>query len=103
MIDTIKLMSSFLSAAKEDPRISPVHISLYAALLLLWQQMGGYPFCVFSHQVMPFCKISGTATYHKAIRELHTYGYIRYHPSYNHFQGSAVYFTGDKNDHGYPS
>ena len=91
---TLDLISQFLLTAKEDPRISPVHISLYTALLLLGQRLGEHPLCVFSHQVMPFCKISGTATYHKTIRELHEFGYIKYVPSYNHFLGSLVYVNG---------
>ena len=86
-------MGNFLLAAKEDARISPVHISLYTALLLLRQEMDQHPLCVFSHQVMPLCKISGSATYHKSIRELHNYGYIKYVPSYNHFLGSLVYLV----------
>ena len=32
---------------------------------------------------MEAAKINGLATYHKCIRELHEYGYIDYHPSYN--------------------
>ena len=82
----------FLKAASEDPRIGPVHISLYAALLGLWEQKSKEnPFSVFSWEVMPFCKISGVATYHRSIRELHQYGYIKYVPSYNHFLGSSIY------------
>jgi hypothetical protein len=39
---------------------------------------------------MRLAKISGVATYHKAIRELDEYGYIDYKPSYNHNKGSLI-------------
>ncbi|CAN5580530.1 transcriptional regulator [soil metagenome] len=40
---------------------------------------------------MEISKISGKATYHKVIRELHNFGYIKYEPSFNYFRGSLVY------------
>ena len=85
-------VEDFFSAIADDPRINTSHISLYMALLKLWGEHGCQnPIRVFSHEVMPVCKISGIATYHKSIRELHEYGYIRYVPSYYRFTGSVVY------------
>jgi len=83
-----QLLVTFMGKAKDDPRISAAHVSLYCALLHLLVEN---PLCVFSKDVMPFCKISGAATYHKCIRELDEYGYIKYVPSFNHFLGSLVY------------
>jgi hypothetical protein len=40
---------------------------------------------------MKLAKISGVATYHKSIRELDEYGYIRYEPSYNRYKRSVIY------------
>ena len=40
---------------------------------------------------MGISKISSYATYHKCIKQLHNYGYIRYSPSYNPMRGSWVY------------
>jgi hypothetical protein len=81
----------FLRHARDDARISAVHISLYTALIVYCENNERvHPFTVFSAELMPLCKISGTATYHRCIRELHEYGYIRYTPSYNHFLGSLV-------------
>lgn len=85
------LLIDFMNRAREDARIGPMHISLYAALVTLWHKKGcTHPFPVFSHEVMPVCKICGPATYHRSIRQLHEYGYIKYLPSYNHFLGSLV-------------
>jgi hypothetical protein len=94
-MQAIQQLSRFIALVTDDPRIGPVHISLYGALLSLWEQNAfENPISVFSHEVMPRCKISGLATYHRSIRELHQYGYIKYVPSYNHFLGSLVYVTG---------
>jgi hypothetical protein len=92
------LLTRFLVAAMEDPRITVVHISLYLALWHQWYEQGSRdPLQVFSWEVMPWCKISGTATYHRCIRELDTYGYIHYVPSYNHHRGSRIYITALRN------
>ena len=90
----VEMLNAFLERVKEDPRIGTTHISLYVSLIGLWQDKGfEKPLSVFSHEMMPRCKISGSATYHRNIRELHDFGYIKYIPSYNHFLGSLVYFV----------
>ncbi|HRN55636.1 MAG TPA: hypothetical protein PLL71_04260 [Agriterribacter sp.] len=90
----VQLLGAFLKAVREDPRISTAHISLYVSLISLWRERSfDRPLYVFSHEIMPRCKIAGTATYHRSIKELHEYGYIKYVPSYNHFLGSLVYFV----------
>ena len=84
-------LNEFLTRAVDNPRLSPVHISLYAGLLKCWQdQHFSEPFYIFSRHVMPICKISGPATYHRSIKELREYGYIEYLASYNQFLGSMV-------------
>ena len=88
----LDLIAEFIESVKEDPRISMAHISLYVSLVNYWYVNGrANPLCVFSKEIMPACKISGVATYHRSIRELHVYGYIKYVPSFNHFLGSLVY------------
>lgn len=91
-VNELKLIADFIESVKEDPRISMAHISLYVSLVTYWYVNGRVnPMCVFSKEIMPACKISGVATYHRSIRELHAYGYIKYVPSFNHFLGSLVY------------
>jgi hypothetical protein len=41
---------------------------------------------------MAFSKVASIATYHKCIKELDEYGYIRYQPSYHPKLGSQVYW-----------
>jgi hypothetical protein len=85
-------LSQFYLKIIDDPRIGPVHTSLYGALFTLWEKQNfTSPLCLFSREVMPLCKISGSATYHRVIKELNEYGYLRYIPSYNHFVGSSIY------------
>ncbi|WP_301928359.1 hypothetical protein [Ferruginibacter sp.] len=83
---------NFIESVKQDSRINSTHISLYVSLVHQWMAKGKTnPLSVYRQDIMSLCKISGTATYHKSIRELHEYGYIKYVPSFNHFLGSLVY------------
>lgn len=93
-VKSIHELIEFFVAIREDPRISPVHISLFMAIMQHWNDNDcKNPIRVFSHQLMKLAKISGVATYHKSIRELDEYGYIKYQPSYNHFSGSLIYIN----------
>ena len=87
-----KELNQFLSAVRSDGRIGPSHISLFISILQYAEDNQGHnPVYVFSKELMPLAKISGTATLNKNIRELHQYGYIRYIPSYNHFLRSLIF------------
>jgi hypothetical protein len=83
-----------MQKARDDPRMSAVHISIYVALICMTSD-DNKTLRVFSHEVMPLCKISGVATYHRCIRELDAFGYIKYFPSYNQYKGSRVEFVFD--------
>ncbi|MBS1525844.1 MAG: hypothetical protein JST19_09370 [Bacteroidetes bacterium] len=39
---------------------------------------------------MVYSKIASTATYHKYIKQLDKFGYIRYRPSYHPVKGSSI-------------
>jgi hypothetical protein len=92
IMKSIPELIEFFLAIREDSRISPVHISLFMAIMQHWNDNDcKNPIRVFSHELMRLAKISGVATYHKAIRELDEYGYIEYKPSYNHHKGSFIH------------
>ena len=76
-----------------DHRLLATHVSLFTALFICWQR-GGFasPFAVTRRTLMAFSKIASIATYHKCMRELDEYGYIRYQPSYHPAKGSLVYW-----------
>jgi hypothetical protein len=76
-----------------DKRILATHVSLLTALFVCWQRSGFIsPFAITRKTLMGFSKIASIATYHKCIRELDEYGYIRYQPSYDPVRGSLVYW-----------
>ncbi len=94
----LKPLSDFFTAIENDPRINTTHFSLYMGLLQFWNGRDcKNPVSIFSYEVMQLCKISGSATYHKCIKELSDYGYIRYMPSYYRNKRSLVYLmTADR-------
>ena len=76
-----------------DKRVLTTHVSLFTALFVFWQRNDFVsPFAITRKTVMAFSKIASIATYHKCIRELDEYGYIRYLPSFHPAKGSLVYW-----------
>jgi hypothetical protein len=95
-MEQLKLSSNFFNAIEKDPRISITHIGLYMALCQYSKGHGGInPIEVFSRQIMKIAKISSPVTYHRSIKELNAYGYIKYEPSFNKHQGSRVHLLWD--------
>lgn len=89
----IHQLTEFYTAILNDNRINARHISLYMALFECWNRNNFQnPINVTRDSIMPFAKISGIATYHKCIKELHQFGYIKYLPSFHPGISSQVYF-----------
>jgi hypothetical protein len=87
-------LSAFFFAIEKDFRISTTHIAIYVALLQYRIDKGFInPIQVYRHQITPLAKISSAYTYHKCIKELSSYGYIKYEPSFKKTQGSMIYFV----------
>jgi hypothetical protein len=85
------LLSEFFNAIGNDPRIGVSHISLYCALLQKSNEPGCEAMLYFlKADIMKIAKISALGTFHKCIRDLHNYGYIKYQPSYNYRKKSKV-------------
>ena len=73
----VRELSSFFEAIRQDNRISTSHIALYMSLFECWNQNEFQnPVFIRTQQIMKSAKISGLATYHKCIKDLHAYGYI---------------------------
>lgn len=84
---------SLLRRMSRDERLNATHISLFSGLFVHWQRNGfSSPFAVTRKGLMVYSRIASIATYHKCIKELDEYGYIRYQPSYHPKQGSQVYW-----------
>lgn len=74
-----------------DRRISVWHISLYIALLYKWYKNDlQNPFQITRKETMRMAHIGSIATYHKCIKQLQEYGYIKYAPSYHPSLGSQI-------------
>lgn len=88
----IKHLSGFFEKVSKDDRLNPTHISLYVSLFQFWNSYRFHnPISISRQEAMKVSKISSKVTYHKCIRELNDFGYLRYEPSYNPFKGSLVY------------
>jgi hypothetical protein len=75
----------------QDSRLNSSHVSLYLALLLVWEQNSFVnPFRITRERLMSLSKIGSLATYHRCIKQLEEFGYIRYTPTFNSFIGSSV-------------
>lgn len=87
-----KPLSGFFEAIRKDGRISITHIGIYASLVQYWQEHDFQnPMQAYAHEVMVLAKISASTTYHRCIRDLHDFGYVRYEPSFKRNQRSRIY------------
>lgn len=84
-------LSNFFAVIASDNRISVNHVSLYMALFEVWNRNDFInPVSITRRDIMLTAKITRTV-YHRCIKELHDYGYIRYIPSFHPILGSIVY------------
>lgn len=83
-----------LEAVKSDDRLNCYHISLYTALLYYGKGIQNIPFHASRRKLMGFSRIKSGATYHKCLRELVSYGYLSYDPSFHPQLGSRIVLTG---------
>jgi hypothetical protein len=91
-MDLAEHFTNFYETILDDPRISPVHIGLYMALLLAFEQnKRNNPIPVQRNGLMKRAKINATSTYYTVMKELKAYGYIQYKPSLSPYGGSLVY------------
>lgn len=81
----------------KDERLTPFHISLYNSLFLSWNNFGFCsPLSISRSEQMNQSKIGSVNTYLKCLKELDSWGYIKYIPSHNPQKGSSIYlFTFD--------
>lgn len=88
----IRHLTGFFDRAAKDYRLNATHISLYMAIFQLWNiNRFKNPISISRSEIMELSKVSSKNTYHKCMKELHKYGYLRYDPSYHPLRGSWVY------------
>lgn len=87
----IRHLTGFYDKIQQDERLNPTHISLYIALFQFWNlNHFQNPISISRNEMMRLSKIAAFGTYHKCIKELQTFGYIEYIPSFNPYKGSLV-------------
>lgn len=91
-MEQVSPLAIFFEGIRKDYRISITHIGLFAVLVEYWQEHGfSNPIEAYSYEIMPLAKISSSTTYHKCLRDLHHYGYLRYEPSYKRYRRSRIF------------
>ncbi|WP_179415557.1 hypothetical protein HDF19_00090 [Mucilaginibacter sp. E4BP6] len=81
----------FFERVSHDPRIGSTHIGLFAALVHYWQGHSFInPIPAYCIDILPVAKMSAN-TYHKCMRDLHDFGYIRYEPSFKRNSPSHIF------------
>ena len=84
MRKNIEVVANFLSRIDSDTRIHTRHISLFMAIWKKSEETKAGIVRFFSYEVMATAKISSYSTFHKTLKELDSYGYLSYRPSFNH-------------------
>lgn len=85
-------LSAFFRIVKDDVRLSSAHLSIYFVLFAYWLKNDcSSPFNITRSAVMQRAKIKSIATYHKCVKELNAYGYIKYQPSFHPGIRTQVY------------
>src|SRR5690554_5171517 len=90
-VNYISHLNAFFMTISKDTRLNPSHISLYMALFNIWN-INRFPteFIIIRDEVMKLSKIGSKSTYHRCLKQLDTWKYLRYFPSHNSFKGSRI-------------
>ena len=90
-VNYIQHLTGFYELIAKDHRLTTAHVSLYMALFQFWNlNRFQNPISISRNEMMEISKIGSTNTYTKCLKELDTYGYIQYLPSFNPLKGSTV-------------
>src|SRR5258706_9547188 len=99
VVDYLHHLVRFLDRAAKDGRLGPVHVSMYISIFTFWNaSQFKNPISISRGEVMRLSKISANATYHKCMKELNNYGYLRYEPSFSPKRRSLVYLLNFERD-----
>lgn len=78
-----------------DARLSALHVALYHSVLRCWKKAKGASECkVNDIALREASKIHSTSVYHRCLKELEEWGYLRYFPSQLPGLDSMVILTG---------
>jgi hypothetical protein len=75
---------NFLVKAGKDNNIKPTHISLFIAVITIWEQNNRInPITIDREDIMMMSKINSKFTYHNCLNYLNSAGYLIYKPSFS--------------------
>src|SRR5688500_18645903 len=95
-MDRYTQLTHFIDRVVSDSRLKPVHISLSIALCHSWVlNQFQHPYKISRSLLMAASRIRSKATYHKALKELQAFGYLKYSPSYHPVRASEVEILDD--------
>lgn len=81
----------YLERMVKEKKFLPTHFSLFLAIYTLWEfNKFNEKFKISRKELMRLSRIASTATYHKCIKDLELFGFIKYEPSFNYFKGSQM-------------
>ena len=90
-MNKLQRLADFINRMVSDERLTTSHLSLLVALCHAWIDNGfNESYQISRRQMMILSHIHSIATYHKLIKDLQSFGYIKYAPSYHPIKGSAV-------------
>lgn len=86
-------LSDFFETVSGDPRIGANHIVVYLALVNVWQvQDCPNQIQVATYEMLQLTRIRSSDTYLKHVRELASFGYIKYQPALNEHVKAEIQF-----------
>ena len=92
-------LTHFIKRIVSDSRLKPIHISLSIALCHSWMlSQFQHSYRISRRILMKASRIRSKATYHKTLKDLQMYGYIKYLPSYHPLKASEIMMTEDSNE-----
>lgn len=93
MLSADSLVQTYLHLF-DDKRLTVWHFSIYMTLVLLWHKNQlANPFPISRKSVMELSHVHSFATYHKCIKQLVMFGYIKYNPSYSYYERSSIFIN----------
>ena len=91
MLAELDIFKNCLLSLSRDERITVWHLAIVFGILQLATNDAAGPVYISRKKVMQASRIGSIVTYHKCMKELQLFGYIRYTPSYHPGIRSVVY------------
>jgi hypothetical protein len=93
-MNLIEQNNSFFEIIDYDKRLNSTHISMYYTLMNYWNKSKFKQiFYIFRNDVMFKSRIGSTNTYYKCLRDLESWGYLKYFPAKNGRSFSYIQMT----------